>query len=489
MKKTESIIVSVLLIIIVSAAAWYLYNNSVKKDGNPWEILPVNPSFVVEINNPAKTLSKLNDNPVWESLNNTLLFKRVSLRIIQLDSLLKENKTVLENIKTNDLLISFYNDSANGLSTLFLAKMLKNPSAGYITHYLQNYLGNDYGVISTSMGKYNLYTVIDIPHDMKYFFSIIDGVLVFSMNENIVQKTINGYSANKNKTGNNEIVNKLRKRGLEVSEESTHAWSAEEEAADLEEFVKNGKIKIYSIDELKELVEKYKHTIVSENGVYTIKEELFKPETKKQTEKITKGAEEEISDNSGMLSIGDLFEDRENEDLLKDVGGHEEQKSETFVNRAQKIKILPLTDRGINWDEYLKYFNKPFSDVTKVKALVEVSRTVQAVSCAIMIKDDDFFIPDITIGLSDNSQKIFKIGQKDPFGQMFVKEGTTVICNAELKSVKYFSSKFSDEDKPYFKRAVFFPIVYKSASALLFFSFSKDSILEIKELIGRFNIV
>ena len=60
------------------------------------------------------------------------------------------------------------------------------------------------------------------------------------------------------------------------------------------------------------------------------------------------------------MSIGDLFGDKENEDIFKDVSSHEGQKNENLALRQQKLKILPLTDKGINWDEYLKFFNKPF---------------------------------------------------------------------------------------------------------------------------------
>jgi len=279
---------------------------------------------------------------------------------------------------------------------------------------------------------------------------------------------------------------------LEELTEEVKTWSSEEESSDLDELLKNGKINTYTIEEIKELVEKYKHAIVVENGVFRIKEELFDSEkekvnnTGKRDSDEKKGADKAGSD---FISIDDLFGDKETEDLFKDVDGYGEHNRQDLKRRQNRIKILPLIDNGIDWDEYLKFYDHSFSEITQVKALVEVSRSVQAVSCAIMIKKDEYFVPDITIGLSAKSQQMFRISENDSFAEHFITNKLTVICNEYLKDVKYFSGKFSNEDKPYFKRAIFFPAVYKAGEALLFFAFSRDDELDIKELINRFNIV
>ncbi len=209
--KKQPVVIIVVLLIVFGAVIWYLYENSIKTNGNPWDALPGNPSFVVEINTPAKTLELLDENPIWKSLNNTLLFKRVSLRIIQLDSLLRQNNKVLEGLKNNTLLIAFYNNGENGLSTLFVSRFRQNPSPAYIQHYLQNYLGSQYGVIVKPYGKYNLFTVADLPHDLKYHFAVIDGVLVFSTDENIVERSVNVYSSKTGVLYRNGSLEYLRK--------------------------------------------------------------------------------------------------------------------------------------------------------------------------------------------------------------------------------------------------------------------------------------
>ncbi len=209
--KKQSVLILIAVITAFAAVVWYLYDNSIKINGDPWEVLPENPSLIVEISNPGKTLSELKDNPIWESLNNTLLFKRVSLRIIQLDSLLEKNTKILEGIKNNNLLIAFYNNDKKGLSELFVSKFMQNPSPGFITHYLQNFLGQQYGVIVKQYGKYNLFTVADLTHDLKYHFTIIDGVLSFSMDESVVEQSIESYIAKNGKlTGNPQLAH-LRK--------------------------------------------------------------------------------------------------------------------------------------------------------------------------------------------------------------------------------------------------------------------------------------
>jgi hypothetical protein len=209
--KKQSVVLTFVLFAMFAAAIWYLYGNRIKTNGDPWKMLPATPSFVIEVNRPGEVLSELNGNPVWESLNNTLLFKRVSLRIIQLDSLLEQKPEILESIKNNRLLIAFYNNKQQGLSVLFVSKFKQNPSPGFIQHYLQNYLGQRYGVIVKPYGKFNLFTVADLSHDIKYHFTVMDGVLAFSMDENAVKRTIDSYRNHKSLLAESIHLEYLRK--------------------------------------------------------------------------------------------------------------------------------------------------------------------------------------------------------------------------------------------------------------------------------------
>ncbi len=199
MKKKHTWFYWIFIVTILVTVSWYFIKNSISINGHPWKMLPDTPSIILEIEQPEYTLSKLVENPIWKSLNNTLLFKRVSLRIIQLDSLLVKKQNYLNSIKSNPLLIAFYNNADSGLSTLFLSDIKLNIGNQSVKHLLSEKLGAGYAIIFTKIGKYALFRVIDVQHNMKYYFSIIDGVLAFSMNELQVEKAIEHYS-NKNKT-------------------------------------------------------------------------------------------------------------------------------------------------------------------------------------------------------------------------------------------------------------------------------------------------
>ncbi len=196
--KKQTWIVWIILGVLLASGVWYLSIHSNQTHGDAWKMLPDTPSLILEFDNPGRVYENVRDNPIWKSLTNTLLFKRVDLRIGQLDSLLDKNSDYLSHFKNSPLLVAFYNDSSHGLSTLFLSSIALHPGSASIKHFLMNRLGPDYAVEYSPVGNHNLFKVIDALHDMRYYFTLLDGVFAFSMDEQVIRNAMGQYS-DKNK--------------------------------------------------------------------------------------------------------------------------------------------------------------------------------------------------------------------------------------------------------------------------------------------------
>ncbi len=194
---------TVLFVVAAVAAAtlYYLYGYWVKTDGDPWQMVPKEAAVILEVDHPGVFHEKLLHNTAWQSLNNTLLFKRVELRLRQLDTLLADKPAYLGKMRSHKLLIAFESDTGGRVRTLFLSALRVNPSGEKIKHYLSERLGPDYAVIPREAGQYTLFKVVDAVHDLRYYFSITDGVLLFSMEEEPVEKAVNRYE-------NRSVLNK-----------------------------------------------------------------------------------------------------------------------------------------------------------------------------------------------------------------------------------------------------------------------------------------
>jgi len=280
-----------------------------------------------------------------------------------------------------------------------------------------------------------------------------------------------------------EGIEDLTPKG-EQKVEIEREWSIEDEEKELTEYIKQGSIVVYSVEDFSGLVKEIKHSIVLEDGVYKIKEDMFE----KTSEGKSEASEEEGSEES-ELNIGSLFGDEDAEDIFKDVKEEIEERKEEFTAHLEKEKFFPLTNRGLNYDEYLKYFAFSISDSALIKSFVETSRVVKAIGIASLIREEGLYTVDLKIGFEDHIFDILKINDEEPFGKLFLKKRNFVFVNKPVKEIKALRIKFPSIDFPFIESLAFLPLVYKNGDGYLILAFSKGRKIDARGLIETLNIV
>ncbi len=258
-------------------------------------------------------------------------------------------------------------------------------------------------------------------------------------------------------------------------------WVEEDEETELTEYVKQGFIKVYSIEDFANLVKEIKHSIVMEDGVYKIKEDVFKSSEVSE--------EESIPEEESELSIGALFGDEESEDIFKDVKEEIEEGKEEFAVQVKREKLFPITERGLNYDEYLKYYSLSINDNALIKSFVDTSRFVSAIGIASLILEDTTYRVDLKIGFEDLILDLLKISNEEPFGRLFLKERNFVFINKPVREIKALKVKFPRIDFPFIESIIFFPLIYKGGEGYLVLAFSKGKKMDPETLIKALNIV
>jgi hypothetical protein len=226
------------------------------------------------------------------------------------------------------------------------------------------------------------------------------------------------------------------------------------------ELAKKSKIQTYSLSDLKQSISRMQTSITVENGVYRIGDEVY--------EQRRRGSKPELQ------SLADTV-----------LGAPKEARIRVELNNE---KVIPVSTVGFDFDGYIKQFKDPEKQRTQFMALVDISKRIEAVSVAVLVKEQDAFTPQLTLGLGEESAKKLKFGLDDPLVKSYFKQKKTLLINEEIGKITQLKGRFTSNDLKYIKKAVFFPSHYRNRDAVLFFGFACDEDLRIDSILNRLNV-
>ena len=109
------------------------------------------------------------------------------------------------------------------------------------------------------------------------------------------------------------------------------------------------------------------------------------------------------------------IEPQELKDLVESVLG--ETETRYVSRRRRKPKKLPISSIGFDLDQYLEQFENAESERTQFKALVEMSKRINAISVVVLGNGENELKSSLTLGLSEKSVEKFRFQMDDPLAQ------------------------------------------------------------------------
>lgn len=216
MSKKNIVTTAFVAALLIAVAAWYLYRNFGKVDGDPWDMIPENAALIVEIDNPTGVLGRLGEgNSIWQSLLNVREINDLNANIASLDTLLGKKSGYSQLLWNNPLTIAFYADS-NTVGTLMLSKTESNLDIAGVNRFLSSNLGREYGLISIA-GLPNGFKIVGAVGGGTSYFAFVDGVFVYSSSISLLTKlkeTHNGKLAKL--TNNPKFIRLMKASGTKV---------------------------------------------------------------------------------------------------------------------------------------------------------------------------------------------------------------------------------------------------------------------------------
>ena len=151
------------------------------------------------------------------------------------------------------------------------------------------------------------------------------------------------------------------------------------------------------------------------------------------------------------------------------------------------MKRLPFQQQGLNFDEYVKSFGKRVNDKLRIQAFGELLKKIKAVSAAILIKKENKYVIDLSIGMSEESISSFSFSLNNKFISSYFEPKNVVIIKVPVAGVNILKKRLFKDDTQYLKNALLIPAVYRNQDAYLFLGFSKKKQKEIQEQLNLMN--
>ncbi|MEM5948253.1 hypothetical protein WKV44_06830, partial [Spirochaetia bacterium 38H-sp] len=196
--------------------------------------------------------------------------------------------------------------------------------------------------------------------------------------------------------------------------------------------------------------------IENEDGVFRIKEELYKKDVTKD------------NDVDRDLSISAIFSSVDDVELFY---GDISSVSGLQNTGRKKVSSLMCTKRGLNYDVFMSGFTH--SEAGVAKSLVDFTRKAKATCGAIITEHGAGYSVHQGIGFSSRFKEYFSIKRKDPlFLELSMRR--FVLWRTGMFEYEPYSGYFSDSDRVMMQNTLFIPLVYEGRDAYLICGYKYD---------------
>ncbi len=274
---------------------------------------------------------------------------------------------------------------------------------------------------------------------------------------------------------------------LELEERTAEVEPADE-LAQLDRLMEQGILQAYSLTEFEAQIRELRTSVVMENGVFKVKEEVRRAQAPGAAagRGLMALAEAALSAGEEESGIGALLSAGPGVDLSEELGSSSARGGFPTYADLRRAKRMHFSN-GLDYDQYLLQFRVGVSETGALRSLVEISRKLKAVNAALLIKTGEAYVSRLRIGLLEKPARIlFSAGEL--FYDRFLSRRQSVLLNGRPQAIPSLAARFNPEDLKYMQMALFLPTVYQKTEAVLFFGLPVKRPLELKAVIQALDI-
>lgn len=193
MKKGIIIFIILIIIGIAGVVLYHLYNIYLKPDNFLRQIylVPRDAMYIVETESPVGNWQKFSESAPWQYISQQEKMKDIGNKAHTLDSILHENKTLMELVGKRNLMISAHTTRRGDYDFLFLVDMQKASKVETLKEQLENIFKSvDYVVTTRQFKDYKIMELFDPADRSILYLAFVDNHLVCSYTGLLVEKSI-----------------------------------------------------------------------------------------------------------------------------------------------------------------------------------------------------------------------------------------------------------------------------------------------------------
>ncbi len=189
MKKASVIVAGILLAIIV-AGLIYLKKQRIP-EFDIIKTIPADVAFFIDIHDADNFAEKLTeDNNIWEELKNIDTFNQFSNHLHKIDSLIKMDETLKENIKDRRIILAGEKIGKSKIQFLLSMKMENLREQKHLEEFFNQYALSEQSQIQSKMYNNTQVHYIEKSSHIIITYAFIEGVLLVGNNRLIVEEAI-----------------------------------------------------------------------------------------------------------------------------------------------------------------------------------------------------------------------------------------------------------------------------------------------------------
>lgn len=181
-----------LILLAVAAAAGYYFIEVDEEHYTMTSFVPADFVYLVESDEPVGDWQDLSDSEVWKSLKTNEFFADITESADYLDSLLKDNQTIVDLVELGDLVISAHMISKQDYEFLILVDLLgKGRKAAKIKPLITQILESfEYEVSTENYINNTIYRLYDPVYNESMYLGFVGNVMLFSYDGDLLKKGI-----------------------------------------------------------------------------------------------------------------------------------------------------------------------------------------------------------------------------------------------------------------------------------------------------------
>ncbi|MEI6123964.1 MAG: DUF3352 domain-containing protein [Bacteroidota bacterium] len=179
----------IILLLIVGSIAYFYFGESGKR--NALTVIPKEAVFIIETSNLTQGWSTLSESKMWKHLLGSPKFDKLNQSAMQLDSLIKGNKTLDMLFSERQLVIAAQMTSATDYDFIFAIDLKKASKISFLKNYIKDLLGYfDYTMTKRNFENVEILELVKSNSNEILSICFIDNIMVCSYSPMLIEKSI-----------------------------------------------------------------------------------------------------------------------------------------------------------------------------------------------------------------------------------------------------------------------------------------------------------